>query len=384
MKVLILTTALGQGHNSAAASIAKHLQQMGHEHTVVDMYEYISPRLKDIMSKGYLFTVDSAAKIRPLAKTVYQLNESREVDSEEFSLSTIFNRMEASGLRELLDQYNPDAVICTQVYAAQAISYLKCKGLTNALAIGIITDFTVQTYWQDTSCLDYIVTSTPMLAYQLGQRGIPARKHLPIGIPIDAKFQNEMPAHLARRQLGLRESLPTILVMGGSMGYGKLDVAIKDLDTLPFDFQALVVCGSNAKLYERLMSLRTARLFRIYGYTKEVDLLMSASDLIVTKPGGITTSEALAKGLPMAIFDPIPGMEERNAEFLTAAGAAVLTTPTFSLPEAAAMVLQYPQNQRRMSQAARELAHPKSTEELCTFVEQEVARRAKDSLNPQS
>lgn len=372
MRILILTTSLGQGHNSAAACIAKQLDLMGHENIIIDMYEYISPLLKEIMSRGYLFTMDSAAKLRPIAKEVYLLNETRQIDSDEPSLLSIIKHFQASELRKFIDRYNPDAIICTQVYAAQVVALLKSSGCTNAFSIGIITDFTIQTYWQDTLELDYIVTATPQLEYQLKQRGIPPQKMLPFGIPIDSKFKMRTPTAVARRNLGLSENLPTILIMGGSMGFGKMGIGIKELDLLDLDFQAVVVCGKNKKLYNKLVSAKTAHSIQIYSYTNKIDLMMSAADLIVTKPGGVTTSEALAIGLPIVIVNPIPGMEERNAEFLCAAGVAISVTKTFTLSEAVSMVLHYPQNRQRMSQAAISLSHPDSTLALCSFIEKQV------------
>ena len=263
-------------------------------------------------------------------------------------------------------------IICTQVYTAQVVALLKSSGCTKAFSIGIITDFTIQTYWQDTLELDYIVTATSQLEYQLKQRGIPPQKMLSFGIPIDSKFKNRTPTAVARRSLGLSENLPTMLIMGGSMGFGKIDNEIKELDLLDFEFQSIVVCGNNKKLFNKLMSLQTMHSFQVYSYTNQIDLMMSAADLIVTKPGGVTTSEALAMGLPIVIVNPIPGMEERNAEFLCAAGAAISVTKTFTLAEAVSMVLRYPQNKLRISQAAFALSHPDSTLTLCGFIEKQV------------
>lgn len=374
MKILILTISLGQGHNSVANCIAKQLNLMGQENIIIDMYEYISPLLKEIMSRGYLFTMDSAAKLRPLAKEVYHLNENRQIDSDELSISSIIKHFQASELRKFIDHYRPDVIICTQVYTAQVVALLKGSGCTNAFSIGIVTDFTIQTYWQDTLELDFIVTATSQLEYQLKQRGIPPQKMLPFGIPIDSKFKTKMPTAAARRSLGLSESLPTMLIMGGSMGFGKIDDEIQELDMLDFDFQCMVVCGSNNKLFNKLTSIKSAHCFQIYSYTNQIDMMMSASDLIITKPGGVTTSEALVMGLPIIIVNPIPGMEERNTEFLCATGAAINVTKTFTLAEAVSLVLHYPQNKQRLSQAALSLSQPDSTLTLCSFIEKQLTQ----------
>ena len=156
------------------------------------------------------------------------------------------------------------------------------------------------------------------------------------------------------------------------MGFGKIDQEIQELDTLDFDFQCIVVCGSNNKLFNKLSSIKPAHCFQIYSYTNQIDLMMGAADLIITKPGGVTTSEALALGLPIIIVNPIPGMEERNTEFLCAAGAAINVTKTFTLAEAVSMVLHYPQNKHRLSQAAFSLSQPDSTFALCSFIEKQL------------
>ncbi len=366
MKVLILTTALGGGHNSAARAIARGFDSLGVENTVLDFYEYIDPLLKEAASTGYLFSINSLSLIRGFASDLYDFNEKRK-DVGDFSISKLQTLVLASELKKFIFSYQPDVIICTQVYAAQVISLLKEKGVTNALSIGIVTDFTVQIYWTDTQGLDYIVVPSDRLSYQLAQRGISRERILPIGIPIDPKFQNRTAQQEARRLLKLNPDKKTLLVMGGSMGFGGLDKYVSAMDRCALPFQILVVCGNNTKLLQKLKKMDFEHPIECYGFTDQVPLMMDASDAVVTKPGGITTSEALGKGLPLILISPIPGMEERNAEFLVNSGVALYVSKTFPIDEAISLMFSFPDRLRHLRECVGMLSHPCAAEELCRF-----------------
>ena len=174
-----------------------------------------------------------------------------------------------------------------------------------------MTDFTIHPFWEDAD-LDYYVTANELLNHQASKKGIDTSKILPIGIPIHPKFGKKMDKLEARNILGI-EDKPTILIMSGSMGYGNLETIITDMDTMDMDFQIISICGNNKNLKEDRWDDNKEKVYN-YGFTDKVDIIMDAADCIVTKPGGLTTSESLAKGLPMIIINPIPGQEERNLQ----------------------------------------------------------------------
>ena len=171
----------------------------------------------------------------------------------------------------------------------------------------------------------------------------------------------------ARAQLGLDPALPTILLMGGSMGYGNMAETLQKIDSLPMDFQIIAVCGNNAEMKAEVDGTPTTHRVLSTGFVDYVSLLMDASDCIVTKPGGLTTSESLAKGLPMVIVNPIPGQEERNTEFLLNNGAACAASATCPVEECLYQLFSSPARMAAMRECVHALAHPNSTEEVCRF-----------------
>lgn len=367
MKVIIITTPLGNGHNAVAQAISTHLTGQQVENVILDIYEYIQPRLKDFISKGFNFSMKSMTLVKDLASDLYDLNEKRDVTSE-YSISHITNQMLASKLNKFIAEYNPDVIICTQVYAAQVVDVLKGNGKVSAMAIGIITDFTVQTYWEDVENFEYIVVGSELLGYQLKKRNIDQERVLPFGIPIAEQFSVRRSKEEACSLLEIDAGKKNVLIMGGGMGFGNIEKYIEEIDQSDLDLHMIVVCGNNKSLHKKLRGTYTKKKMVVLGYVDNVDVLMDASDCILSKPGGITTSETLAKGLPMIMIDQLPGVEDRNVEFLLNNGAALFATKTFSIDEALHLLLGSPQRQEMIQEAIQRLAKPNSTKNLCDFL----------------
>lgn len=377
MRVMIITTPLGQGHNSAAKAISKYFMEKKVETVTIDLYEYIQPKLKEIVSKGYYFSMKSASLVKDLATDIYDLNEKRDITSE-YSLTRIKNRLLASELMKFIGEYGPDFIICTQVYAAQVVDVLKEKGMIKALAVGIITDFTVQTYWEDVEHFEYIVVGSERLENQLQKRGITMDRVLPFGIPIDEKFSIKKGKENARSSLGLEQDRKTILIMSGGMGFGNIEKYIAEIDQSKLNVQMIVVCGSNKRLYEKVQKIQTVNPVLKLGFTDKVELLMDAADCILTKPGGITTSESLAKGLPMIMIDPLPGVEDRNVEFLLNNGASLMVSKTFTIEDSLHLLFDWPQRLESIHTAISSIAKPDSTKNLCDFLINKYEERHKN------
>lgn len=371
MEALIITVPLGQGHNAVAQALAHYLAKKDVHCQIVDMYEYLSPFLKEIVSKGYFYSMKSAAKLKTVASNIYDLNDKRDVAGT-FSPAHFRNRLMASEFRQLITLQKPDLIICTQVYAAQVINILQEAGELEALTVGIITDFTIQNYWQDVEAFDYIVTPSDRLGYQLVQREIAQDRVLPFGIPVAEKFAQKTEQKEARIRLDLPLDLPLVLVMGGGMGFGDIDDYIDELDNTDLLMQLVVVCGSNEHLYHKLTHKVINHEHQILGYVDTIDLLMDAADCIITKPGGISTAESLAKGLPMIMVGQLPGVEDRNVEFLLNNGAALYATKTFPLGEALQLLLETPERLQQIKTAMASLAKPHATARLCDFLIEEI------------
>lgn len=372
MKILILSMSTGQGHHATGQAILEYFEKEGSECRMIDAYGYIRPLLQEAVSKAYLLSTVYTPKASSL---LYELVVKKNEPLAKYSVLKLTNTLMASELRNYIDDYRPDIIICTHVLPATMINILIEKGCLNAITVGIVTDFTLHPLWEETRRLDYYVTVNELLDHQLMQKGLDLRKVLPFGIPIKPKFSIKGDQKKAREELKLDPDMPTILLMSGSMGYGKIDKTIQRLDELPIDFQTLVVCGKNKRQYIKIKKLKTKKRFDVYGYVDNVDLMMDAADCIITKPGGITSSEALAKELPMIMVNPIPGQEERNAEFMLNNGLALEATKTFPLEEAIFTLFRNPERLKHLKKTISYYGKKQATKKLCDFLTAEVAKR---------
>ena len=326
MKILLLTVTAGQGHNQAAKSLCECFSNQGIENKYLDVFEYINPAIKELLASGYLM---SAKHFSSLYGKVYRLAEH---SSKEQRMLKITNRIMAHKLVGYIESFCPDVIICTHVFSSLLIHAIRHKINPNIKSVGIVTDFTFHPFWENTSD-DYYITPSELLSNQAKRRGIPTERLLPIGIPIKPVFSEKTDQKKARELLRL-ENKKTVLVMSGSMGYGHVEKVIEGLDGIDEDFQIISICGKNEKLLKALDKKTTKKHLENIGFTDKVDLYMDAADCLVTKPGGLTTSEALAKNLPMIMINPIPGQEDRNAEFLLNTGAALKVSKTFTVDDA--------------------------------------------------
>ena len=360
MRALILTITTGQGHNQVAANLCSCLKERGIEALSMDVLEYINTGLKEVVSQGYLMSTKRLPKVYG---KVYRMAEKR--DSEGRVLK-ITSSIMARKLVKFLDEFMPDVIVCTHVFAAMLITSIKKKIGDNVKSVGIVTDFTIHPYWEETQ-LDYYITATELLTNQAIKKGIGKEQVLPFGIPIDGKFSKRVEKSVARKELGFEDKY-TVLVMSGSMGYGKIAKMIKAIDESDNDFQIITVCGHNTKLKKEIGKTDFKHRVYNFGFSDRVDLFMDASDCIVTKPGGLTTSEALAKGLPIIMANPIPGHEDRNVEFLLNNGAALKVGSTFPIDEAIYQIFTNTTRLENLKEMAEKLGRGDATEKFVEFV----------------
>jgi processive 1,2-diacylglycerol beta-glucosyltransferase len=362
VKVLFLSVTAGQGHNQTGKAAMECLQHKGIDCVMVDTFEYINPVLKESISQGYLIST----KLSPhFYGRMYRLAEKLEKNDVKLSISKLTNSVLAKKLSSYIEGYQLDVIVCTHTFSAQILTQIQSKGIT-AKTIGIITDYTIHPFWEETS-LDYYIIANELLTMQAVKKGLPEERLKPLGIPIHRKFAEKMPVEEARAILNI-ENKDTILVMSGSMGFGKVTKVIKQLDSLNMDFQILSVCGNNKHLYEKIDEMDLQKKIYNYGYVNNVDIMMDAANCIITKPGGLTVSESLAKGIPMAIVNPIPGQEDRNAEFLLNNGLAMKITKTFPIDEAVYQLLSNSDKVQDMVNQMAKVARPNSAMDLCDFI----------------
>lgn len=368
MRVLILSVGTGHGHHQVGSAIMKNLEEYDNvQCTKIDTFKYINRILGSSLSEGYLMATKYTPKFYG---TVYRLAEKRK-PSENLSVFRAFNTLLSRKLTYILEDYRPDVTVCTHVFAAQIVTVLKKKNLAG-ITMGIVTDFTIHPYWEETD-LNYYITPSELLNDQAIHKGIPLEKIRPLGIPIFEKFSQKISKTEARKMVGI-EDRPTVLVIGGSMGYGNITEIIQQLDFCTADFQILCVCGNNAALKQKIDTMKIKKKLYSFGFVNNIDVLMDASDCIITKPGGLTVSESLAKGLPLILTDPIPGQEERNADFLKDAGASITVDTHFTADKAVHVLLSDPWKRYAMLEAVHRISRPHASQDVCDLILQQIPR----------
>lgn len=364
MKVLFLSVPTGGGHHQAAKAICEYFAEFNDvECRVLDVAENVNNIVKDMISKGYILSTMFFPRIYG---SLYDILDAKTED-EDYSaiklLSTVFKKQ----LKKYLDDYNPDIIVSTHCFATIILNKIAKKHPIDAKIISIVTDYTMHPWWEQTKS-DYYITASEFLAYQAIKKLGSDKNVLPFGIPIHPKFSKLGDKTEMRKKLGLKNKF-TVLVMMGSMGYGNAATnIIKQLTKLPEEIQIVAVCGKSKKLKASIQRIKSNKDIITYGFVDNVDELMDACDCIITKPGGLSTSEALAKNLPLILTNPIPGQEDRNMEFMLNHGVAISLSDTHPADEAIYLLMHIPHIMDRLKDNARHLAKPDATKKLGEFI----------------
>lgn len=340
-KVLILSGDFGDGHKQAARAILEtsQLYRPDVEATVVDFMEWTHPHLHSVGRYCYIQWVKTFPSVYG-----YLFQKTR----DDNTFSNLFKKVKLFALGKmvkLLEEVQPTVVVSTFPIAAAAMSLLKENGLTDIPTVTVITDHTDHSYWIHPYTDQYLVGSEHV-RQALIARHIPASRILASGIPIRPQFCQTFDRSTLREKFGLKQSLPTVLIMGGGLGMiSKTFIRLLQTDSRLEPMQFIIVCGRNEKLKEKLESeLKPGKhRFLVTGFVDHVHELMALSDLIITKPGGLTTSEAVALDLPMLLYKPLPGQEQDNSAYLLSAGVAILAEDEPDLFGKLIKVFQNPQ-----------------------------------------
>ena len=361
MKVLLFSVTTGEGHNTTARAIARAFEERGAETMIVDAYRTSGRFMYHFMDKGYLLVT---SYLKYGYGVVYRMTEHRRGNSYRRSLSRLTGRGLAKKFKKIIDGYDPDLIISTHSFASKILDIVKQRYETRAKIMGIVTDFTVHPFWEEALRIDRLILPCAPLIPAALKKGFREEQLRPLGIPIHPKFAQTTDKNEARLSLGIDLSLPTLMIMSGSMGYGNMAKTLRRLDAIDKEFQMIVVCGNNKKAYKSITERTWKKPVLTFGFTDKIPLLMDASDAIITKPGGLTTSEALSRRLPMIIVSPIPGHEDRNVEFLTRRGAAIKAGRKLPLTAAVCEIFRE-DRQASMRDAIDEIHKPNALHDLC-------------------
>ncbi|OPJ63404.1 MGDG synthase family glycosyltransferase [Clostridium oryzae] len=313
MRVLILSISAGGGHVNAAKAVEKYIKINSPESEVViiDTIKYINPILDKVVIGSYL----KSLKLSPaLFGKLYNLAETEDSIA---NFSSKINEIIIHKLIPLIDSFNPDIIVSTHPISNEMASILKAKGKIDIPIVTIMTDYAPHSFWIHPYIDAYIVSNDDMVNEMI-ERGVPRELIFSFGIPVKPEFTKKYSRKDTLTSLNLNPAKKTVLLMSGSLGLGKVLDLYQQLENIKNSIQVLIITGNNKKLYNHLMeqSFESQLVTRIIGYTTDVCKYMQSSDLLITKPGGLTVTEAIVSHIPMAIFSAIPGQEEKNADFL--------------------------------------------------------------------
>lgn len=359
------------GHLSASNSILQYLQEhfSDVEMEMIDCVEYVNKALNKLTTAAYR----EMAKKAPWAwERVYYKSQ----DGALAKVSTFSNKMMAIKIDKLFKSFKPDIVITTHPFGSQITSYLKKKNRTNCKLATVLTDFAIHEQWLvGSENVDLFFVSNEKMKQDMIQENIPVSKIFVTGIPVSKRFSMPMDSLETYKELNFVPTKKTVLFFGGGeFGLGK-DKTVNILKTLAsptFDVQVIAIAGKNEKMKEAFEDVvnktQTKNRICVLPFTNQVPEFMNIADVVITKPGGLTTSESLISSLPIVVINPLPGQEEENALFLEKSGAGLWLREDDNPEEVLSSLLHDDQKLASMKQNAIRIAKPYSTKEICEII----------------
>ncbi len=401
MRILIATVTAGAGHLAAATALEEAWHVLRPKDVVeqVDLVKFFSPLHRKIHADGYVKLAERAPEIWGMVfKKTDNLRLARRLNR--------FKRLLPSNSRARFERcvkdFAPDAVLCTHYLPLEILAELKKKKRRSGrskqdrmhstllldpgrfpstpLVVSIVTDFEAHALWME-PCVDLYCVAAEETKARLVARGADEKIVVATGIPISGKFSQKVDGKAVRKRYGLRDDQPVLLILSGGFGMGPVAEIVAELDKVKKEFQMLVVTGRNEALRRELAPADRAHPTHVLGFASNMHELMSVSDLVISKPGGLTSSEVLAMGKPLLIINPIPGQEAANSDFLLERGAAAKVNRVEDLPFRIDNLLSS-KKLADMAKAAGVLGRPRAAMMICeeTFSRAENARKTVEAI----
>ena len=371
-RVLLLTGSIGSGHTRAAQAVSEAMLRANAAQwaLVVDALAYASAPFRAIYRDAYIKLIEAA----PTAiGWLYRSSDTVEGGA----MRRAVQRAALARLRRMIASDKPDTIVCTHFLAAELVSGMVERGEWTGTFAVVVTDLDAHAMWAVCPRADRWFVALPETVEILAGKGVPRERMVVTGIPIAGAFSARMPPRAElRERFGLARGGPMLLVSGGGVGASLLEKTLQQVLAMPIDCSVALVCGKNEPLRRRASNIVARRgesrvKCAVLGFTDRMHELMHAADLSIGKPGGLTSSEALACGLPMAIAYPVPGQEERNSDHLLEWGAAIRLNSPESFGWRVAQLLGDPERLSAMRMAARARAKPFAAEaiveEICAL-----------------
>jgi len=360
-RILIISVKAGAGHLRAAEAIETALRERFPRTEVrnIEALEYTNASFRKSFTGTYNQLV---ARLPSVWGMIYEQMEKKPADSKTKKLAALFDRLNSRPILKVVREFDPDRIICTHYFPAEILSALRRKGRLQSRIYVTLTDYDIHTMWIQDG-VDHYFVATEEMAHALRAKGVGTATVSVTGIPIMPVFAKRTPdKRTMRKKLGLRTAARTVLVAAGGFGMIHVDQTVSMLAAAVGDTQILAIAGRNEKLEKMLHAVAGSHPGKIvpFGFVTHMHELMAAADFMVTKCGGLTSSECLAMGLPMVIVSPIPGQEERNADFLLESGVALRANSAAHLVFKVRKLLSDDKLLARMKAAARRVARPRA------------------------
>lgn len=357
---------MGVGHLSAAAAVSSALHESDPliETKIIDSYKYAASMVSKVVANGYIEMVKT---IPQMYRFLYNRAEKA---TEVGRFRTWVHQFTATNLRSVIAEIKPDVVACTHAFPCGVMSEYKKQFEDAPPVVGIVTDFVVHSFWIHRNIDGYAV-ATQEMRNALVARGVPAERVIVSGIPVNGLFAKHSEDRTRlRAELALPLDRHVVLIMGGGLGLGPLEMMMRALNAVQEPLSAVVILGKNARLEHRVFEAaqRMNYPLRIVHFIDNVYDYMHASDLLLSKPGGLTTAEALVANLPMVLVKPLPGQEERNTRFLVDRKAAVRSRSQVHLTRIVEDLLASPQSLATMRASLGALARPHAACEVAALI----------------
>lgn len=366
MDVLVLSCGTGGGHNSAAKAVSEEMMRRGHQVTMLNPYTLKSTELSKKINNTYISTVQKAPKAFGTVYKIGDLYRRLPFRSPVYLVNHAMNH----SMEDFFNEHPVDVVIMPHLFPAEIMTNMRLHGMNVPKTIFIATDYVCIPFTEETECDAYVIPSVD-LTDEFVEKGIPKEKLYPIGIPTAAAFRESRTREQEKQYLGLDIEKKYILISGGSMGSGKIEKAIEKLQGYfdeSQDVELIVVCGSNQKLYQKLIAQKRKQT-TVIKYTNDMVAYMRACNLFITKPGGLSSTEAAVCGIPIIHTAAIPGCESCNARYFSEHGMSIISEDFDELVSAVKSLLEHEERCTEMIASQKKGVNPEAAADICTLAE---------------
>lgn len=361
-KILIVYGTAGIGHKKAALAVKAAFDEIrpaDAQVAIIDSLDYTNPFFKKAYLDTYLFMVNKLPTFWGLS---YYLTDNFFVNLVVSKMRRINNWLNSGPFRKYLIETKPDVIVSTHFFASEIIAVMKKKGELDSRLITVLTDYRIHSWWVSEPTDIYVVGGEGAREDLIGTWKVDPSGIKVFGIPVEPVFSKPLDRRGILAKAGLQDGVFTVLVIGGGFGVGPIENIIKIISSIPQTVQIIAICGHNETLVKELEALKPTLKDRlsVLGFVNNVYEYMASADVLISKSGGITSTESMARSLPLIVIAPIIGQETRNSDYLTSEGAAVKIDKPYELKAVLEDLVSHPEKLGRMRDAIARIKKPRA------------------------